>query len=190
MPCDDPFHYSQLDLPRGDLWIFTYGSLMWDPAFRFKAAAPALLRGYHRAFCIYSSRYRGTVSAPGLVLGLDRGGACKGTAYCIAATDVPDALEALWLREMRRRVYVPRLLPVGIGAERRTVLTFLANRCHDGYAGQLQLDTAAAIIAACCGERGPNVDYLVNTLSHLDALGVHDRHLHDLLAAVRAHAAR
>ena len=186
LPQDDPFHYSQLGLPRGDLWIFTYGSLMWDPAFRFNRSAPALLRGYHRAFCIYSSRYRGTVAAPGLVLGLDCGGACKGTAYCIAAADVPDALEALWLREMRRRVYVPRLLPVSMGIGRQTALTFLANRFHDGYAGQLELDTAASIIAACCGERGPNVDYLVNTLRHLDALGVHDRHLHDLLAAVRA----
>lgn len=186
LPQDDPYHYSQLDLPRGDLWVFTYGSLMWDPGFRFSAAAPALLRGYHRAFCIYSSRYRGTAAAPGLVLGLDRGGACKGTAYCIAAADVPAALETLWLREMRRRVYVPRLLPVGMGAGRQTALTFLANRCHDGYAGQLELETAAGIIAARCGERGPNVDYLVNTLRHLDELGVHDRHLHDLLAAVRA----
>jgi glutathione-specific gamma-glutamylcyclotransferase len=190
LPRDDPFHYSQLDLPRGDLWIFTYGSLMWDPGFRFAVAVPALLRGYHRAFCIYSSRYRGTVAAPGLVLGLDRGGACKGTAYCIAAADVPDALETLWLREMRRRVYLPRLLPVSMGAGRQTALTFLANRCHDGYAGQLELDTAATIIAACCGERGPNVDYLVNTLRHLDELGVRDRHLHDLLAAVRAREGR
>lgn len=190
LPQDDPFHYSQLDLPQGDLWIFTYGSLMWDPGFRFAEAVPALLRGYHRAFCIYSSRYRGTVAAPGLVLGLDRGGACKGTAYRVAAADIPDALEALWLREMRRRVYVPRLLPVGMGTERRMALTFLANRCHEGYAGQLALDNAAAIIAACCGERGPNVDYLVNTLSHLDALGVHDQHLHDLLVAVRAREAR
>lgn len=190
LPQDDPFHYSQLDLPQEELWIFTYGSLMWDPGFCFKTSAPALLRGYHRAFCIYSSRYRGTAAAPGLVLGLDRGGACRGRAYCVAAADIPDALESLWLREMRRRVYVPRLLPVGVGAERRMALTFLANRCHDGYAGQLELDNAAAIIAACCGERGPNVDYLVNTLRHLDALGVHDRHLHDLLAAVRARETR
>lgn len=187
---DDPFHYSRLDLPQDELWIFTYGSLMWDPAFRFRTSAPALLRGYHRAFCIYSSRYRGTVAAPGLVLGLDRGGACKGTAYCVAAADIPDALEALWQREMRRRIYVPRLLPVGIGMQRRMALTFLANRRHDGYAGRLESDAAAAIIAACRGERGPNVDYLVNTLRHLDALGVHDRHLHDLLAAVRARESR
>jgi cation transport protein ChaC len=190
LPHDDPSHYSQLDLPRDELWIFTYGSLMWDPGFRFRSSESALLRGYHREFCIYSSRYRGTVAAPGLVLGLDRGGACRGLAYRVAAADIPDALEALWLREMRRRVYVPRMLPVGMGAERRMALTFLANRCHDGYAGQLEIGTAAAIIAGCCGERGPNVDYLVNTLSHLDALGVHDRHLHDLLAAVREREAR
>lgn len=190
LPRDDPFHYSRLDLPRGDLWVFTYGSLMWSPCFQFKAAAPALLRGYHRSFCIYSSRYRGTVSAPGLVLGLDRGGACRGTAYRVAAADVPAALDILWRQEMRRRVYIPRLLPVAIGAQRRTALTFLANRGHQGYAGVLELDVAAGIIAACCGERGPNVDYLVNTLRHLDVLGVRDHHLLQLLAAVRAREAR
>jgi len=186
LPQDDPFHYSQLNLLRGDLWVFTYGSLMWDPGFRYARTVPALLRGYHRAFCIYSNRFRGTVSAPGLVLGLDRGGACKGTAYKVATGDVPAALEALWQREMRRRVYVPRLLPVAVGAQRCVALTFLANRAHDGYAGRLAIDAAAAIIAACRGERGPNVDYLVNTLRHLDALGVHDHRLHRLLAAVRA----
>jgi cation transport protein ChaC len=86
---------------------------------------------------------------------------------------------------MRRRVYVPRLLPVLIGAQRRMALTFLANRRHDGYAGRLEIDAAAEIIAGCCGERGPNIDYLVNTLNHLDALGVHDHHLYRLLALVR-----
>lgn len=190
LPPDDPFHYSHLDLPRGDLWVYTYGSLMWDPGFRFVDTAPALLHGYHRTFCIYSSRFRGTVAAPGLVLGLDRGGACKGTAYRVAATDIAAALEALWQREMRRRVYVPRLLPVAMGVRRRMALTFLANRRHDGYAGRLPLDETADIIAARCGERGPNVDYLVNTLCHLDALGVHDHHLHRLLTAVRARQGR
>jgi glutathione-specific gamma-glutamylcyclotransferase len=189
LPPDDPFHYSQLELPRGDLWVFTYGSLMWNPGFKSKTAASALLRGYHRAFCIYSSRYRGTISAPGLVLGLDRGGACRGTAYRVAADDIPAVLEQLWRQEMRRRVYVPRLLQVTVGTERRTALTFLANRRHDSYAGALDVDVAAGIIAGCCGERGPNVDYLVNTLQHLDALGVHDHHLHRLLEAVRARPA-
>lgn len=188
--CEDhPLHYSRLDLPRGDLWIFTYGSLMWDPGFRFADALPALLRGYHRSFCIYSSRYRGTVDKPGLVLGLDRGGACRGIAYRIVASDVPRALETLWLREMRRGVYVPRLLPVAAGGARPKALAFLANRGHAGYAGRLALEDCAGIIAGCCGERGPNIDYLANTLRHLDALGVHDHHLHRLLAAVRTRIA-
>lgn len=189
LPQDDPFHHRQLNLPRGDLWVFTYGSLMWDPGFRFALAVPALLRGYHRTFCIYSNRFRGTVSAPGLVLGLDRGGACRGTAYRVATGDVSAALEALWQREMRRRVYVPRLLPVAIGAQRCMALTFLANREHEGYAGRLEINATAAIIAACRGERGPNVDYLVNTLRHLEALGVRDHHLQRLLAAVHARQA-
>lgn len=182
---DDLFHYSRLDLPRGDLWVYTYGSLMWDPGFRHVDTRPALLRGYHRAFCIYSSRYRGTVAAPGLVLGLDRGGACRGIAYRVAAVDVPAALESLWAREMRRRVYVPRLMPVQCGGRRQRALAFLANRDHAGYAGRLEHDVAARIIAGCRGERGPNVDYLVNTLRHLEQLGVQDQHLQRLLAAVR-----
>lgn len=186
LPRDDPAHFSQLDLPAGDLRVFTYGSLMWDPPFRFVDTAPALLYGYHRAFCIYSNRYRGTAAAPGLVLGLDRGGACRGMIYRIAKRDVPAALEALWLREMRRRVYVPRLISVQTLDRCQTALTFLANRQHEGYAGRLALGDAAKIIAACCGERGPNVDYLVNTLQHLEALGVRDHHLLRLLASVRA----
>jgi cation transport protein ChaC len=185
LPEPDPVHYSSLKLPRGDLWVFTYGSLMWDPGFAHIAAEPALLRGYHRAFCIYSSRYRGTVKAPGLVLGLDPGGACKGIVYRIAAAAKPAALEALWQREMRRGVYWPRLIPVSAPNGRRNALAFVANREHSGYAGRMANDDAARIIAGCCGERGPNVDYLVYTLRHLDALGVHDHHLHRLLELVR-----
>jgi cation transport protein ChaC len=185
-----PVHYRSLDLPRGDLWVFTYGSLMWDPGFRHAAAEPALLRGYHRTFCIYSSRYRGTVTEPGLVLGLDPGGACKGIVYRIASADKAGALEALWQREMRRGVYRPKLVPVATPGGSRSALAFIANRVHTGYAGRMAIEDAARIIAACCGERGPNVDYLVYTLRHLDALGVHDHHLHRLLALVRERQSR
>jgi len=185
MPGSDPVHYRSVDFPRGDLWVFTYGSLMWDPGFAHIAAEPGLLRGYHRTFCIYSSRYRGTATKPGLVLGLDPGGTCKGIVYRIAAADKTVALEALWQREMRRGVYLPRLLPVSTPGGQRNALAFVANRAHSGYAGRMVIDDAARIIATCCGERGPNVDYLVNTLRHLDALGVHDQHLHQLLARVR-----
>lgn len=189
-PRPDPSHYDSLDWPRGDIWIFTYGSLMWDPGFRHVAAEPALLHGYHRAFCIYSSRYRGTVESPGLVLGLDPGGACRGTVYRVAAVDRRTALEAIWQREMRRKVYVPRLLRVKTPLRRCTALAFVANRAHDGYAGHLALHEVVRLIASCSGERGPNVDYLVNTLRHLEALGVHDHHLHRLLAMVRKRQSR
>ncbi len=180
-----PCHYDSLTWPRGDAWVFTYGSLMWDPGFRHSAAEPALLRGYHRSFCIYSSRYRGTVQAPGLVLGLDPGGACKGIVYRIAASDRDAALEALWQREMRRGVYWPKLMPVATPQRRCLALAFVANRSHEGYAGRLAIDDAAKLIATCRGERGPNVDYLVNTLRHLDALGVNDHHLRRLMERVR-----
>ena len=101
-------------IPDGELWVFGYGSLMWEPGFEFEAAAPALLRGYHRAFCIYSTRNRGTEQQPGLVLGLNRGGACRGMVYRVAASHVNATLDALWLREMGRHTYIPRALPVTI----------------------------------------------------------------------------
>jgi cation transport protein ChaC len=183
-------HYDSLDWPRGDAWVFTYGSLMWDPGFRHSAAEPALLRGYHRSFCIDSNRYRGTIEAPGLVLGLDPGGACRGIAFRIAAADRAAALEALWQREMRRGVYWPRLLPVTTPQRRRIALAFVANRSHEGYAGRLAIDEVARRIASCRGERGANIDYLLNTLRHLEALGVQDHHLLRLMAHVRGCGAR
>lgn len=99
-------------VPHGVLWVFGYGLLMWDAGFPYTQAAPALLHGYHRAFCVYSHRFRGTNDNPGLVLGLNPGGSCRGMAFRVAAGDVACALDALWEREMTRRTYFPRLLPV------------------------------------------------------------------------------
>ena len=183
---DHPCHYRQLALPRGDLWLYAYGSLMWHPPFQYADAQPGLLRGYHRSFCIYSTRYRGTTEAPGLVLGLDRGGACRGRVFRIPRVEIWNALEAVWRQEMRRCVYVPRFLPVQLSSGRpRLALTLLANRTHDGYAGRLPEVEVARIIASCSGERGPNVDYLVNTIAQLREMGVQDAHLHRVLAVVR-----
>ena len=78
-----------------DLWVFAYGSLIWDPGFPFEEARPALLRGYHRAFCLYSTRYRGTPERPGLVLGLDRGGACRGVAFRVPGRHAAEVLRYL-----------------------------------------------------------------------------------------------
>lgn len=163
--------------PKGDLWVFGYGSLMWDPGFTHEHVRSALLRGYHRAFCIYSVRFRGTYERPGLVLGLNRGGSCRGLAFRVPARQVGAALDALWAREMSRAAYLPRLLRVDLGGTMVQALTFIANTGHEHYAGGLTHEAAARLIATCCGSRGPNLDYLRNTLQHLADLGVRDRGL-------------
>src|SRR5260221_431618 len=99
-------------LPRGDLWVFGYGSLMWSPCFSYVHKAAARAHGYHRALCILSTRYRGTLQKPGLVMGLRRGGSCWGVAFRVPARDVERGLRRLWYREMPRRGYQPPLLPV------------------------------------------------------------------------------
>jgi len=177
--------HQDLNLPAADLWVFGYGSLMWDPGFPYVEWAPGLVYGYHRALCIYSSRWRGTPEQPGLVLGLDRGGACRGIAYRIAQADVPTSLEALWNREMRRGVYHPRLLRARLPKREARVLAFIANPLHPGYAGTLPAERTAELVANCCGTRGPNVEYLARTLKHLDELGVRDHNLLRVMDAVR-----
>lgn len=173
-------------LPAGDLWVFGYGSLMWDPGFEYQRAAPALLRGYHRAFCVYSVRYRGTPEQPGLVLGLERGGACRGMAFLVHAAQVSKVIKQLWAREMPRNVYRPRVLNVEVERGRVSALAFVADPAHESYAGRLPLEDIAATIADCSGARGPNIDYLAKTLRHLDELGIRERRLHQVLLAVQA----
>ena len=179
--------YSHLELPRGGLWVFGYGSLMWNPGMPYRQRVPALVFGYHRALCVYSPRWRGTVRRPGLVMGLDRGGACRGVAYRIAAASVPQVLGLLWEREMERaRVsYVPLLLNVRTVRGPVPALAFVADRSHPSYAGKLGVQQTARLVASCRGERGPNIEYLEQTVSHLAAIGVRDGRLRRILAAAR-----
>jgi len=178
--------HSGLAIPRGDLWIFGYGSLMWDPGFPYVQWAPALIYGYHRALCISSNRWRGTPQRPGLVLGLDRGGACRGIAFLLAQSDVRPALEALWAREMRRHVYRPRFLRTRLPDKDVNALAFIADPKHGSYMGGLSIRQIAERIATCCGARGANLEYLARTVAHLRELGVRDHHLQRVLAAARA----
>ena len=174
-------------LPKGDLWVFGYGSLMWSPGFAYKDKAPGRLHGYHRALCILSTRYRGTRRKPGLVMGLCRGGSCWGMAFRVDARRVRRALELLWLREMPRRVYAPRLLTVQLRSGRRVrALAFLADPTHPAYVHELDLHGRARLVAQGAGQRGLCVDYIRNTLRHMQEVGVDDPHLHHILHAALA----
>jgi glutathione-specific gamma-glutamylcyclotransferase len=175
---------------RCDVWIFGYGSLMWDPGFAFVEARPALVRGYHRSFCVYSHRYRGTPERPGLVLGLDRGGACKGIAYRVPAVDVAPALHYLWEREMANRTYHLKEVPLATPAGAVTARAFVVDRTHKNYAGRLPPEQTARIILQGIGARGPCRQYLENTVRELKKLGLVDGPLHRLEAMVRELAAR
>lgn len=167
------------------VWVFAYGSLLWDGEMRGADAEDALLRGYHRSFCLYSYDYRGTPANPGLTLGLDRGGSCRGAVLRLPA----DALERVWEREMSGRpVYAARLLPVRTATSARRALAFTALRNCPDYAGRLPPDEAARMILAAAGRRGPCRDYFENTLHHLEQLGFVDRPLRRLAERVQAWA--
>jgi len=164
----------------GPYWVFAYGSLMWDPGFPYVEKAPAMIRGYHRAFCIYSVEYRGTPERPGLVLGLDHGGACRGIAYRVAAEETRAVRAYLYARELSYPVYAPKRLAVALDGCAVTAEAFVVNRRHDAYAGKLSAERVAAIIRAACGRRGSNREYLDNTVRHLEGLGIADGPLHRL----------
>lgn len=171
-----------------DVWVFAYGSLMWDPGFPFEEARPALLKGYHRALCLYSTRYRGTPEKPGLVLGLDRGGACRGIAYRVTAANTERVMAYLWEREMVTRAYSCRAVTIRLATGPVRARAFVVNRDHKQYAGKLPPERLVALICQGHGQRGPCRTYLENTVKHLDQLGVPDKRLHELLARVRAHS--
>jgi cation transport protein ChaC len=176
----------RLDLPPGeDFWVFGYGSLMWHPGFPHLEVRPALLRGYHRHFCVYSHRYRGTPECPGLVLGLDRGGTCRGLAYRVPAAEGEEVLDYLYEREMVTGVYIPLWLTLECEPEPVTAATFVVDRSHEQYTGRLSLDQTADMILQGAGQRGPCLDYLENTVRHLEALGLGGDSLKDLLDHIK-----
>jgi cation transport protein ChaC len=165
------------------VWMFAYGSLLWDAELRDAATEPALVHGYHRSFCLYSYDYRGTAANPGLTLGLDRGGSCRGAVLRLQR----DALDRIWRLEMSGRlVYTARLLRVQTANGARQALAFTALRTCPDYAGRVPLDQAARMIFGAAGRRGTCRDYFEKTLRHLEQLGFADRPLR--LLAERIHA--
>ncbi len=177
----------------GDLWVFGYGSLMWRPDFPFAESRRATVTGFHRAFCVASTMHRGTPARPGLVLGLDRGGACEGVAYRVAGTDAAAVIAYLRRRELIYGVYRETLAQASFnadsGATGAMVLAYTVERCHPSYAGELPLAMQARVIRGAVGQSGANLDYLINTVEHLRQQGIHEHRLERLMTVAAAHAA-
>ncbi|TVR95751.1 MAG: gamma-glutamylcyclotransferase [Rhodospirillales bacterium] len=170
--------------PTEGFRVFAYGSLMWRPGFPYVESTPALLRGYHRAFCVYSHHYRGTPERPGLVLGLAPGGACRGLAFRVADDRVEQVKAYLHERELVSYAYVPRQVPVALPEGAANAYTFVADPGHPQYAGDLGPERSAEIIMKAAGAAGLNREYLIRTVQQLERAGHPDPALHALLERV------
>ena len=177
-----------LPVPDGALWIFAYGSLMWDPGFPHETILPAEIDGYGRAFCVRSRGHRGTPDQPGLVVGLTPGGRCRGLLIQAQERHKASILDYLWRREMDLADgYMPRRVIARLDdGQRIEALTFVADLTHEAYAGILSVEETARRIAVAHGQRGSNRDYLERTLAQFDRLGIRDPGLVGLGRAVAA----
>jgi cation transport protein ChaC len=175
--------------PGTPLWLFAYGSLMWNPGFAFVAKHVGTIYGFHRDFSLWSRVNRGTPERPGLVLSLERGGSCRGLAFRLAGSTSRNELRALWRREMSLGSYHPRWLDLHAGADRFPVLTFIVNRACSGYAGKLPLDAMVHSIATARGKYGSSAEYLFQTQSALESHGILDVRVKRLADRVKAHLA-
>jgi cation transport protein ChaC len=174
---------SDNEFAQADLWVFGYGSLMWRPGFEFVEQVPARLIGEHRALCVYSFDHRGTPEKPGLVLGLDRGGACRGVAFRVAPKLRGKTVEYLRSREQTTNVYREVLRSVWLGNEARqrvSALTYVVDRGHVQYAGRLSLVEQFRLVQQGHGRSGNNRDYVLSTVRSIEAQGFRDEQLHRL----------
>lgn len=166
--------------PSHDPWVFAYGSLMWNPGFSFVERCEARLIGAHRALCVYSFHHRGTPERPGLVLGLDLGGACRGIAYRVAAGDWRETHAYLTAREQISGVYrecVRRVQLLDGSGRDAPAVAYVVNRAHPQYAKGLDLEEQLHLVRRSHGSSGPNSDYVLATVSSLENLGIADRNL-------------
>jgi glutathione-specific gamma-glutamylcyclotransferase len=166
-----------------DLWVFGYGSLMWRPGFDYIERVPARLVGEHRALCVYSFDHRGTPEKPGLVLGLDRGGACRGLAFRVEAKLRDDTIAYLRSREQTTHVYREVMRSVWLDNEPRdrvSAIAYVVDRSHVQYAGRLPLAEQLRIVQQGHGRSGNNRDYVLSTVKAIEAEGFRDSPLHQL----------
>ena len=174
--------------PGHDVWVFGYGSLIWNPLLEHVERLAATVHGFHRRFCLRSRMGRGSIEQPGLVLGLDFGGCCHGVAFRIAAERARHELTLLWRREMVLGSYAPRWVRVRAGGRTLRALAFVVNHDHPHYAGKLPEEMVVSTLASAHGRFGSGADYLYQTVDCLIANGIHDPHLIALRERVLAAA--
>ncbi len=173
-----------------EFWVFGYGSLMWNPGFAFEERAHARAFGFRRSLCVRSYVHRGTPEQPGLVLGLDRGGSCRGVAFRVNERDREEVLDYLRRRELVTNVYKEKILPLTLTDGRQVrAVGYVVDREHVQYAGALSIEDAALTVRLSAGQSGPNDAYVFNTLAHLKQMGIRDLWLESVGQAVAAPAA-
>lgn len=176
-----------------DLWVFGYGSLMWRPGFAHEEAVPARMVGLHRSLCIFSWVHRGTQAEPGLVLGLDRGGSCTGTAFRVTDGRETEVVDYLRAREQVTMVYLEarRVVSLADGSDRKVeALVYIVDRLHEQYAGKLPLERQLEIVRASQGQSGHNQDYVLSTAEHLKECGIRDHTLEWLARGLSSRTSR
>ena len=178
--------------PGGDLWVFGYGSLIWNPAFKSVESRTAHVEGWHRSFCFSMIAGRGTPDRPGLALGLDQDGRCVGIAYQLDEHDVLAELGLIWSREMLLGGYRPEWVDVrgDDGYRFGSAVTFVIDRQHHNYVGASTNEELVHRLATAVGSWGSSAEYLFCTADTLCALGIPDPKLEKLARLVRVAMAK
>jgi len=171
---------------QNDLWVFGYGSLMWRPGFVYAARHKAVVHGWRRRLCIYSTVYRGVPEKPGIVLGLDAGGECVGVAFQVGPNLREPTLRYLRERELISDVYIEKLVPAHLeNGESVAALTYVADRQHEEYAAPMPREQLLTLVREGRGESGENAEYVLNTRDHLREIGIVDSELEWLAGRLR-----
>lgn len=170
---------------EGALWVFAYGSLIWDPGFLFDEVRTGTVNGFHRSFCLHSELGRGTPDKPGLMAGLDRGGECTGLVFRIARERVEAESKVIWRREMLMHAYAPRFVAVETLPGPVEALAFVVDPASPVYRPGLDPEETARRLATGAGMLGTSLAYVENLIEHLDAVGIEDRDLAHLYGLAR-----
>lgn len=161
-----------LDLPGRELWVFAYGSLMWQPGFEYTESAPGRIFGFRRELCLWSVVHRGTADRPGLVFGLVKGGSCTGRVFRVSPENRRATLRCLWRREMVRNTYIPHLVSVHMERTRQIGLTFVVDTTHPQFVQDLDDQTIASILRHSHGRSGHNRTYFLDSLRKFEEMGI------------------